>query len=380
MIRWELISEERAQAIWDATLTSFDDCSPFQSYAWAQYRRCLGWQPHRWIAFDEHDAPVAMMQGYVRRYPLGVGLGWSEGGPVGDLSACDKAFHQAVKETTRLRHVYYRFRCDRPRNIEDSLRLTSQGWAMPWSPLTTNYTMTIDLNVTEEKLLKSCERNWRWNLKKSNECDLRLSQWLHPSAEEIVAAYRSMENVKGLEEQLSETEIEQMLKSVRPHLVAFRCDDASGELVCVMGCLVTGDKACLVLSATAARGRELRASYATFWSLIRHLRNIGVQKFDFAGIDPVRNPGVYRFKRAAGGTPIEMLGEWDWASRPSLRWFGNWAIAKRNRIRQAETALNRSRKTEAAPPKEVELRADTGQQPRLIERPIPLASVEDAAA
>ena len=380
MIRWELISEERAQTIWDKTLTSFDDCSPFQSFAWAQYRRSLGWQPHHWIAFDENDSAVAMMQGYVRRYPLGIGMVWSEGGPVGDLSACDESFHQAVKETTKLRQVYYRFRCDRPRNIEDSLRLTSQCWSMPWSPLTTNYTMTIGLNVTEEQLLKSCERNWRWNLKKSNQCDLRLSQWMHPSADEIVAAYRSMENVKGLEEQLSETEIRQMLESLKSHLVVFRCEDANGELVCVMGCLVTGDKACLVLSATAARGRELRASYATFWSLIRHLRNIEVGTFDFAGIDPVRNPGVYRFKRAAGGTPIELLGEWDWASRPWLRWFGNWAIAKRNRIRQAETALNRSRKMSSATAKEIDIHVDTTRQPKLIEPAIALTSVKDAAA
>ncbi len=378
MAKWELISEERAQTIWDKTLTSFQDCSPFQSYGWAQYRRSLGWQPHHWIAFDEHESPVAMMQGYVRRYPLGIGLVWSEGGPIGDLSACDETFHQAIKETTKLRNVYYRFRCDRPRNIEDSLRLTSQCWSMPWSPLTTNYTMTIDLNVTEEQLLKSCERNWRWNLKKSNDCDLKLSQWTHPAAREIVGAYRSMETVKGLDEQLSETEIAQMLTSLKPHLVIFRCDDANGELVCVMGCLVTGDKACLVLSATAARGRELRASYATFWSLIRHLRNIGIREFDFAGIDPVRNPGVYRFKRAAGGKPIELLGEWDWASRPWLRWFGNWAIAKRNRIRQAETALNRTAKKSQGRPQEMDSRADSVRQAPLMETP--LASVKDAAA
>jgi hypothetical protein len=380
MNRWELITEERARIIWDQTLTSFADCSPFQSYAWGQYRRSLGWQPQRWIAFDENDSPVAMMQGYVRRYPLGVGMVWSEGGPVGDLSACDAAFHQAVKDTTRLRAVYYRFRCDRPRHIEDSLRLTSQGWTMPWSPLTTNYTMTIDLTVTEDQLLKSCERNWRWNLKKANQCDLTLSQWHHPSAGEIIGAYRSMENVKGLDEQLSEVEIEEMLSSLKPHLVVYRCDDANGELVCVMGCVVTGDKACLVLSATAARGRELHASYATFWSLIRHLRNSGASKFDFAGIDPVRNPGVYRFKRAAGGVPVEMLGEWDWASRPWLRWFGNWAIGKRNRIRQAETRLNRSREIKRVQPIEIKLHSDITKQSELIDNLIPGATIKGQAA
>jgi lipid II:glycine glycyltransferase (peptidoglycan interpeptide bridge formation enzyme) len=111
-----------------------------------------------------------------------------------------------------------------------------------------------------------------------------------------------------------------------------------------MGCIVTGKKACLVISATTQKGRELHSSYAICWALLCELRNMDVHTFDFAGIDPVRNPGVYRFKRAAGGRPVEMLGEWDWANRPWLRWFGNWAISKRNRINHAESKFKRSNK------------------------------------
>lgn len=344
MARWEFLSEEQAQAVWDQALARFEDSSPFQSYAWGEYRRGLGWQPCRWMAFDEQNSCIAMMQGYVRRYPLGIGIVWSEGGPIGDLAACDSNFHNAVKQTTGLRAVYYRFRCDRQRHIDDALRLTSQGWAMPWAPLTTNYTMTIDLNVTEEALLAGCERNWRRNLKRSTECNLTVRQWEHPSTEEIVEAYRSMESLKQLDEQQSADEIDWMLRSLQQNLILYRCDDEHGQLLSVMGCLVSGDNACLVISATNGCGRELHASYAIFWALIRHCRNAGVQQFDFAGIDPVRNPGVYRFKRAAGGKAVELLGEWDWASRPWLRWFGNWGIAKRNRIKAAETALKRSAK------------------------------------
>src|SRR2546429_3798030 len=42
-----LLTDESAQALWDEMLTRFDDCSPFQSYAWGEYRRALGWQPDR---------------------------------------------------------------------------------------------------------------------------------------------------------------------------------------------------------------------------------------------------------------------------------------------------------------------------------------------
>ncbi|HKP36647.1 MAG TPA: peptidoglycan bridge formation glycyltransferase FemA/FemB family protein [Pyrinomonadaceae bacterium] len=349
MARWECLTEEQYHAVWDEALARFEDCSPFQSYVWGEYRRALGWRPCRWMAFDERNACIAMMQGYVRRYPFGMGIVWSEGGPVGDLSAFDNTFHSAVRETTGLRAVYYRFRCDRGRHIEDALRLTSLGWTMPWAPLTTNYTMTIDVSVTEDVLLAGCERNWRRNLKRSTECNLNVHEWQQPSSEEIMDAYRSMESLKQLDEQQSADEINWMLRSLEQNLILYRCDDKDGRLLSVMGCLVSGEKACLVISATNGRGRELHASYAIFWALICHCRKAGVRMFDFAGIDPVRNPGVYRFKRAAGGRAVELLGEWDWASRPWLRWFGNWAIAKRNRIRAAETALKRSTKEAESP-------------------------------
>jgi lipid II:glycine glycyltransferase (peptidoglycan interpeptide bridge formation enzyme) len=345
MFTWKTFTDQEDAAAWDQALTRFDQFSPFQSYAWGEQRRALGWKPYRWMARNDANEIVAMMQGYVRRYPCGIGLVWSEGGPAGDLSLFDHSFTEAVKEATGLRLIYYRFRCDRPRNIEDALRLTALGWSMPWSPLTPNYTMTIDVSRTPEQLLASCERNWRRNLKRSTECNLSIKEWFDASAEEVVDMYRSMETVKGLEEQHSLAEVEQLLNHLRDKIILFRCDDEDGRLVSVMGCLVTGERACLVLSATGQRGREVHASYAIFWHLIQRCHQTGIREFDFAGIDPIRNPGVYRFKRAAGGVPVELLGEWDWATRPWLRWVGNWAIAKRSRIREAEDKLNRSKKT-----------------------------------
>jgi len=134
---------------------------------------------------------------------------------------------------------------------------------------------------------------------------------------------------------------------LKQQIVLYRCDDDQGELLSLLGCLVLGNRACALFWATNERGRELHASYAIFWALVQHCKRIGIASYDLAGIDPVANPGVYRFKRASGAAPVEFLGEWDWASPSWLRWLGNWAIAKRNRIRQAESALNRSSKATA---------------------------------
>ena len=332
MSRWELLTDQDALAMWDQTLQGFDDCSPFQSYSWGEYRRALGWEPLRWVALDGNEKVVAMMQASVRRYPFGVGLIWCEGGPIGDLTVCNERLQQAMSTTTGLSRFYCRFRCDRRRQIEDALRLTAQGWTISWAPLTSNYSMTLDLAAEEDRLLAACDHNWRRNLRRAEECHLKVRQWLDAGVDEVLAVYSSMQEVKGLNQQWSRQEVGELLRNLKQNLVLYRCEDERGEVVSLLGCMVAGDKACTLFAATSEAGRKLHASYATFWALVQHCRRIGISSYDLAGIDPVRNRGVYRFKRATGATPIEYLGEWDWASRPWLRWFGNWAVSQRARL------------------------------------------------
>jgi Acetyltransferase (GNAT) domain len=342
VIEWKLLSDREASGSWDLTMTRFPDCAPFQAYVWGEYRRALGWQPYRWLAVDESGEAVAMMQASLRRYPLGIGLVWSEGGPIGDLSVCDQTLWRAMSEAMGLKRIYCRFRCDRERDIEDALRLSATGWTKPWSPITSNYSMFLDLALEESDLLASCDRNWRRNLRRAQEARVTTREWLNPTVDEVLSMYVAMQDLKGLEEQLSRAEIEQLLENLKQQLVLYRCDDEHGELVSVLGCLVVGNRACAVFWATSEAGRKLHASYAVFWELIRHCKRLGVKYYDLAGIDPIRNHGVYRFKRATGAKPLEYLGEWDWASAGWLRWFGNWAISQRGSVGKAKAVVKKS--------------------------------------
>lgn len=343
MVTWKLLTDETAREVWDQALLRLDDYTPFQSYAWSEYRRALGWEPCHWAAFDDRGEIVAMMLGQLRRYPLGFGLIWTEGGPVGDLSVCDDSLQQAMRQTTGVKRLYCRFRCDRARQIEDVLRLSSQGWCRSWFNLTTNFSMSLDLNREEDRVLAACDRNWRRNLRRAGESGLAVHQWLNPRADEVLDVYVSMQNLKGLEEQQSGEEIEQLLKHFREQLVLYRCDDERGELVSLLGWVVLGKRAWAVLWATSESGRKLQASHAVFWALVQHCLRLKVESCDLAGIDPVRNHGVYRFKRDTGAVPLEYLGEWDWATRPWMRWLGNWAIARRCEVKKAEAALKKFR-------------------------------------
>ena len=342
MVKWELLNDEVALRVWDVALLQLDDYSPCQTYAWGEYRRALGWEICRWAAFNDQGDIVAMMLGLLRRYPLKLGLVWSEGGPVGDLSVCDEGMQEAIKKTTGLHRIYCRFRCDRERNIEDVLLLNAQGWCRSWFTLTSNYSMTLDITQDEKHLLATCERNWRRNLRQAGESNLTVREWTDPNVDEVLSIYTSMQSVKGLDEQHSREEIEQVLKTLKQQLVLYRCDDERGELVSLLGWQVLGKRAWGLFSATSEQGRKVHASYALYWALVRHCRSIDVESCDLAGIDPRRNRGVYRFKRATGATPLEYLGEWDWATSQWLRWCGNWAISRREKLKQAESAFKSS--------------------------------------
>ena len=60
MAKWRLLTDQEALKTWDEALLRFDDYSTFQTYAWGEYRRALGWEPCRWAAFNERGEIVAI--------------------------------------------------------------------------------------------------------------------------------------------------------------------------------------------------------------------------------------------------------------------------------------------------------------------------------
>ncbi len=331
MVTWEVLADETARQIWDENLIRFDDCSPFQMYAWGEYNRALGWQPVYLAARNATGEIAAMMLGLLRRYPFGVGLLWCAGGPVGDLSALGEDFFQTLTEATKLKRLYCRFRCDRERNIKDVLALNQQGWMRSWFIMHSSWTMELDLAVDDERLLKNCSRNWRRNFRLGQKNNLHIRLWTNPDIDELTAVYEEMQTRKNLPEQFSRAELKNLFERTGNNFICYRAEDATGKLVALRGCLIVGERAIDHLAATTLRGRDLRASFPVFWRLLQECRARGVRFYDLSGIDPHQNPGVYNFKKETGARPVESLGEWDWATSDSLRWFGNWAIRRKSR-------------------------------------------------
>jgi hypothetical protein len=269
---------------------------------------------------------------------------WCAGGPIGNIKNWDESLRKAVLKAVKLKRLYLRFRCDRKRDAQTALFVSYQNWTRSIYTMTSNVSMELDLSAGENILYSSLSRNWRKNLRDSFKNNLIIKQWIDPNIDEIQKVYSELETRKNLPQQFSFEKLENLFKFSGSNLIFYRCEDQAGELLCFRGCLIIGNRACDYLAATTERGLELRASYATYWQLLKHCQSRGVRYFDLGGIDPWANPGVYKFKRETGAREIEYLGEWDWASRNWLLLLGNIAIWKKQKIRKVESqfALNKT--------------------------------------
>ncbi len=343
MFNWELLTNENAKGHWDTTLSGFTDCSPFQSYAFGQYYQSLGWQPLYLAANNEEGKTAAMCLGLLRRYPLGIGMLWCVGGPVGDIRTWGESLPKTILETTGLKRLYARFHCERERQVSDILFLNHRGWSRSFFPMTSSFSMELDLTSGDDALFKNLNSRWRRNLRLSQQNNLTIKISTNPNIEELSRVYTEMGARKNLPVLFSPEKLENLFKFAKSNLIFYRCEDETGDLICFRGCLIIGNRACDYLAATTEKGRQLRASYAVLWQLMQHCREKGIETYDLGGIDPWANPGVHTFKKETGAREVEFLGEWDWATSPTLKFLGNWAINHRQSRKSPKIVIEKIR-------------------------------------
>jgi len=328
MIRWELVSDNTGVEIWDKSLVEFPDYNIYQTYAWGQHKGNFGWIPQRFMAYDPENNVVAMFQVLLRRYPGNILMLWGSGGPVGGIENWDDSLQQAFIHEFKSNRVYCRIFPQRAYQSQDALALRAYAWTRCMQTLNSGISMMLELD-DESQFIAGMTKNWRHNLNRSKKLDLSISHWENPDIDDIIQVYESMQDYKGLEVQYSKNELVSLLQAFNKRIVIYRCMGSQGEILGFRACAVIGDKAWDFLAATNVEGRKTYASYALFVELIKHCRSLGVKYYDFSGIDPLTNKGVYDFKKGTGAKPIEYLGEWDWSTSEWLKWGINWAIRKK---------------------------------------------------
>ena len=326
---WELLTDKSAKETWNQALLKFSDYNIFQSFEWGEHKVFDNWTPKRWIKVGNDNEIESLFQGFVRVLPFKTGMILGTGGPIGGNNPWSEDLKKVIIKSLNLKRCYCRIIPFRELNNHDTDSLKHNGWKKPKHFLNTGLSMKLVLPLSLEEFLKLCSKNWRHNFNRAKKNNLLVQEWKNPSYEKIISVYNEMEDYKKLNSFYSKEELEHLFSKCSKNIILYSCENKEKELLGLRGCIVFNRKAWDLFAANTKKGRKVYASYALFGKLISHCSEIGVNIYDFGGIDPLLNQGVYNFKKGTGSSIVEYLGEWDWATSEWLRLLTNFVIKRK---------------------------------------------------
>jgi hypothetical protein len=176
--------------------------------------------------------------------------------------------------------------------------------------------LIMDLTPTDDKLMSGMGPHWRRNLRKAQRNGLTVAGGTGPeSFSEFQSLFKGYLHHKGLKDESKldrfERAQEQLPKGMKMRVLLCR-DGANTCAGLVYSCI--NDTAFFLHSAVSTQGLESRGSYLLQWEAIRQCKAAGAKYYDLDCIDPVGNPGSFRYKNdLAGihGRSVDSLGRFD---------------------------------------------------------------------
>lgn len=327
---WRLLDEEEARRRWDALLLEFPDQTVFQTCDWAAYKRNMGWTALFFLAEETGGRARAMALVLAKLYPLKTAVVWCRGGPVGEPVLWNRELRESVKQALGAARLFFRLSSCRKLAPAEASALAAAGWRKPPTLLGGGRTIWVDLDRPAGESLSALSSNWRHNLNRGQKKNA-VRAWTDASPAALAEIYESMQDYKAIAVQHTAEDLRALFKNLGARIALLRCDDEAGRPIAFRAAAINGDWAWDLLAASTPEGRKRYASYALLWALLQRCRELGARRYDLTDVDPVGIKGVYDFKKGTGGQEVELLGEWDWASSPLLRWGANWMIGRKKR-------------------------------------------------
>lgn len=308
---------------WDALVERLGATTPFQLAAWAAFRESFGWKPTRLITQDGKSAAQLLVKGVGP-----VQVAWGPGAPLGVVTP--SLLRDLVAETKQLlnaRVLYLRLADHTPHESNRVAAFHTAGWSATKKPIGSTNSLVRSFDVDSAPLSVSYTSNWSRNLRRGHQRGVIAEEWHEPNAQLVADMHRDVEDFKQqfhAEWRSEPAAIEWLLECFRERIVIAKAQYQNGTVLAVRAAVVIGRHAYDFLAATSKEGRKTYASNVALDALLGLLTTRGIQRYDFGGVDPINNKGVFDFKHGAGGTEVSYVGEFD-AISPK---FATWALAK----------------------------------------------------
>jgi lipid II:glycine glycyltransferase (peptidoglycan interpeptide bridge formation enzyme) len=322
MVTWRCFSGNCEE--WNNFLIELDNYTIYQSYNWGEIKKENGWHVYRAIAY-ENNKIISMMQVLYKRFPLKTILAWIPGGIVGSLDDIDLIF---IKKELNANFIIARCSFNFESKTTEKL-LNQVGWTKAKVKMNTGLSMSLNPQEDLDLIKSKCSKNWRHNLNRSFKKDNIITTWTNVKAEELFSIYSQFENDKGISQQYSLNNLSSILNHLNNNLILLKAFNSNGELLGLRAFAHLKDKAWDLMAITTQEGRKSYSSHRLFWNILEEAKKIGITSYDFSGIDPEGNKGVYNFKKGTGAAHVEYLGEWDYSSFFPLKLVFNFYLYKK---------------------------------------------------
>ena len=322
---------------WQQILAKLPNPHPLQSWAWGKLKTRWGWEM-RPVVWEQAGEPLAAAMLLWRQFPkTPFGMLYAPKGPILDYT--NSALRDAV--LLRLQQIARSDRAlfvkidpdvliatgvepeDEQTGIALQAALTMNGWHFSPEQIQFRNTVTLDLTVSAENLLKQMKQKTRYNIRLAGRRGVTVRAGTPDDFEAVAALYA--------------TTSERNEFAIRPksyYLDAWRTFHQHGMLHLLIAeaenrpiaavVLIHNHNTCLYMyGASSNADRNRMPTYLIQWEAIQWAQQNGCQLYDFWGApdqfdETDRMWGVWRFKRGFNGTIARHLGAWDYPAYPRL--------------------------------------------------------------
>lgn len=317
---------------WDEFVTAHKEANFLHSWQWGEFHIARGKKVLRRGMYD-NDSLIGVYEGVVEQAKRGTHLAvaggpivdWSRQGPVDIL--IDDMYQQGKKHDC----VFVRVRPQLERSAESLKLFEKLGFKKAPYYLSVEHAGVLDLNKSEEEILKGMRQRLRRALRKAEKNNITVETSTNP--DDIAEFYRiQLETAKRHDfTHFSED-------FLKKQFAAFAADDSAvlytarheGEILAQNFMIFYGNEASYHYGVSTELGTRLSGAPLLHMQAMRDARERGIGRYSFWGIveeDDTKHRfyGVSVFKRGFGVDELKYVPAHDLVLKP-VSYLKNWAV------------------------------------------------------
>jgi lipid II:glycine glycyltransferase (peptidoglycan interpeptide bridge formation enzyme) len=351
---------ESDRSRFNAFVAEFESGDLLQSYEWGDLKSKSGWKPIR--VFAESEGRIIAAASILKRNipRTGRSILYASRGPVFDTTNSDlvREFTSGLESIAR-KHRAILLKIDPPVPVEDAVSVANLQ-AVGFKPIAASgfggtqpkCVMQLDLDKSEDDLLRSFKEKWRYNIRLAERKGVKIREKC--SREDLPIFYELLREtcerdgflVRGL------GYFEDMWDALAPAgymnlAIAFLNDKPLSAVLIYR----FGNRCWYTYGASSNQDRNVMPNHLIQWRMIRVALADGCKWYDFRGVSPKTGEGdahlegLNRFKDGFNPRFVEYIGEFDLVLSPF--WYWAWSIA-RPRLQKAMKARRRAETSQSA--------------------------------